>query len=159
MPERLHMCRICSNFAAQISGNMTTNEKIAALRQEMREAGLVAYVVPGNDPHASEYMASHWCEMQWLSGFSGESGTMVVTMDKALLWTDSRYYLQAGIELKDSEVELMRESDVDCPSIVEWLAAPTKAPMEGRRFIGLNPEMWSVDQFSAIRGRYRREEH
>ena len=146
----MHMCRICSNFAAQISGNMTTNEKIAALRQEMREAGLVAYVVPGNDPHASEYMASHWCEMQWLSGFSGESGTMVVTMDKALLWTDSRYYLQAGIELKDSEVELMRESDVDCPSIVEWLAAPTKAPMEGRRFIGLNPEMWSVDQFSAI---------
>ena len=120
---------------------MTTNEKIAALRQEMREAGLVAYVVPGNDPHASEYMASHWCEMQWVSGFSGESGTMVVTLDKALLWTDSRYYLQAGIELKNSEVELMRESDVDCPKIVDWLADNVQG------LVGVNPEMFSVNDY------------
>lgn len=120
---------------------MTTNEKIAALRQEMREAGLVAYVVPGNDPHASEYMASHWCEMQWVSGFSGESGTMVVTLDKALLWTDSRYYLQAGIELKNSEVELMRESDIDCPKIVDWLADNVQG------LVGVNPEMFSVNDY------------
>ena len=128
---------------------MTTNEKIAALRQEMREAGLVAYVVPGNDPHASEYMASHWCEMQWLSGFSGESGTMVVTLDKALLWTDSRYYLQAGIELKDSEVELMRESDVDCPTITEWLCEGSlpQPSLKGGSFVGVNPEMFSVNDF------------
>ena len=91
----------------------------------MREAGVAAYVVPGNDPHASEYMAAHWCEMQWLSGFNGESGTMVVTLDRALLWTDSRYYLQAGIELKDSTIELMRESDIDCPSVVNWLSEHT----------------------------------
>lgn len=121
---------------------MTTNEKIAALRQQMRANGLCAYVVPGNDPHASEYMASHWCEMQWLSGFNGESGTMVVTEDKALLWTDSRYYLQAGIELKDSEVELMRESDIDCPKIVDWLADN----VEG--LVGVNPEMFSVNDFA-----------
>ena len=87
---------------------MIVRERIAALRQAMREAGLSAYVVPGNDPHASEYMASHWCEMQWISGFNGESGTVVVTLDRALLWTDSRYYLQASIELKDSGIELMR---------------------------------------------------
>ena len=120
---------------------MTTNEKIAALRQEMRENGLSAYVGPGNDPHASEYMASHWCEMQWLSGFNGESGTMVVTMDKALLWTDSRYYLQAGIELTDSEVELMRESDIDCPKIVDWLADNVQG------LVGVNPEMFSVNDY------------
>ena len=133
---------------------MIVRERLAALRGLMREHGLAAYVVPGNDPHASEYMASHWCEMQWISGFNGESGTMVVTEDRALLWTDSRYYLQAGIELKDSTIELMRESDVDCPSVAEWLAAPLDPPMEGgrkgRRLVGLNPEMWSVDQFSAI---------
>ena len=85
----------------------------------MREAGVSAYVVPGNDPHASEYMASHWCEMQWLSGFNGESGTVVVTEDKALLWTDSRYYLQAGIELEGTGIGLMRESDIDCPSVTQ----------------------------------------
>ena len=108
----------------------------------MREAGVAAYVVPGNDPHASEYMAAHWCEMQWLSGFNGESGTVVVTEDRALLWTDSRYYLQAGIELKDSTIELMRESDIDCPSVVNWLSEHVQG------LIGVNPEMFSVNDFA-----------
>ena len=83
---------------SQMKKIMTVLEKLGALREHMRAEGLAAYVVPGNDPHASEYMASHWFEMQWLSGFNGESGTVVVTLDRALLWTDSRYYLQAGIE-------------------------------------------------------------
>lgn len=121
---------------------MKTIEKLAALRQAMREAGVAAYVVPGNDPHASEYMAAHWCEMQWLSGFNGESGTVVVTEDRALLWTDSRYYLQAGIELKDSTIELMRESDIDCPSVVNWLSEHVQG------LIGVNPEMFSVNDFA-----------
>ena len=120
----------------------------------MREAGVSAYVVPGNDPHASEYMAAHWCEMQWLSGFNGESGTMVVTLDRALLWTDSRYYLQAGIELKDSTIELMRESDIDCPSVVDWLKESLPQPsLKGGSSVGLNPEMWSVDDFKAMKER------
>ena len=127
---------------------MTTIEKLSALRSLMREHNLVAYVVPGNDPHASEYMASHWCEMQWISGFNGESGTMVVTLDRALLWTDSRYYLQAGIELKDSTIELMRESDIDCPSIVEWLQNElTAKSQEPRAKVGVNPEMFSVNDY------------
>ena len=122
---------------------MNVLDRLAALRAAMKEAKVTAYVVPGNDPHASEYMASHWCEMQWLSGFNGESGTMVVTTDKALLWTDSRYYLQAGIELKDSTIELMRESDIDCPSVVDWLAENVQG------LVGVNPEMFSVNDFSA----------
>ena len=121
---------------------MTVLDNLAALRGLMRENGLAAYVVPGNDPHASEYMASHWCEMQWLSGFHGESGTMVVTLDRALLWTDSRYYLQAGIELKDSTIELMRESDIDCPSIPDWLSENVQG------LVGVNPEMFSVNDFA-----------
>ena len=112
------------------------------MRQAMREAGVAAYVVPGNDPHASEYMAAHWCEMQWLSGFNGESGTVVVTADRALLWTDSRYYLQAGIELKDSTIELMRESDIDCPKIIDWLSTNVQG------LVGVNPEMFSVNDFA-----------
>jgi len=128
---------------------MNTKEKIAALRGLMQEHGVAVYVVPGNDPHASEYMASHWCEMQWLSGFSGESGTMVVTMDKALLWTDSRYYLQAGIELEDSGIELMRESDVDCPSVTEWICEELTAnSQEPKAKVGVNPEMFSVNDYT-----------
>ena len=121
---------------------MTVLERLSALRELMRKNGLAAYVVPGNDPHASEYMASHWCEMQWISGFNGESGTMVVTLDKALLWTDSRYYLQAGIELKDSTIELMRESDIDCPSVIDWLSENIQG------VVGVNPEMFSVNDFA-----------
>ena len=128
---------------------MNTKERIEALRAAMRKAGVDVYVVPGNDPHASEYMASHWCEMQWLSGFNGESGTVVVTMDKALLWTDSRYYLQAGVELKDSGIELMRESDIDCPSITEWISDElTAKSQEPRAKVGVNPEMFSVNDFA-----------
>ncbi len=132
---------------------MTVQERLAALRGEMREQGLAAYIVPGNDPHASEYMASHWCEMQWLSGFNGESGTVVVTMDRALLWTDSRYYLQAGIELKDSTIELMRESDIDCPSVAEWLTKEgERLKVKGERFVvGVNPEMFSVNDFQELK--------
>jgi len=132
---------------------MKVTERLAALRQEMREAGLAAYVVPGNDPHASEYMASHWCEMQWLSGFSGEAGTMVVTLEKALLWTDSRYYLQAGIELKDSTIELMRESDIDCPSITEWLTSQ-ESGVKSQELVGVNPEMFSVNDFGEWRDQF-----
>lgn len=121
---------------------MTTVEKLAALRALMQQNGVDAYIVPGNDPHASEYMPSHWFEVRWLSGFKGEAGTVVVTMDKALLWTDSRYYLQAGIELKGTTIELMRESDVDCPSIKEWLKEHVKG------MVGVNAEMFSVNDYS-----------
>ncbi len=136
MQKKVYLCAKFLNF-------MSVREHLDALRELMRKHDLSAYVVPGNDPHASEYMAAHWCEMQWLSGFNGESGTMVVTLDRALLWTDSRYYLQAGIELKDSTIELMRESDIDCPKIVDWLAENVN-----RQWVGVNPEMFSVNDFA-----------
>ena len=136
MQKKVYLCAKFLNF-------MSVRERLDALRELMRKHDLSAYVVPGNDPHASEYMAAHWCEMQWLSGFNGESGTMVVTLDRALLWTDSRYYLQAGIELKDSTIELMRESDIDCPKIVDWLAENVN-----RQWVGVNPEMFSVNDFA-----------
>ena len=132
---------------------MTVREKIAALRAAMSACGVSAYVVPGNDPHASEYMASHWFEMQWSSGFQGESGTVVVTMDRALLWTDSRYYLQAGIELNGSGIELMRESDIDCPKLIDWLVDEgERLKVKGERFVvGVNPEMFSVDDYANLK--------
>ena len=124
---------------------MTVIEKLAALRTLMKEHGLNAYIVPGTDPHASEYMAPHWMEMSWITGFLGETGTAVITLDKALLWTDSRYYLQANAELAGSTVELMRESDVDCPTIPEWLCQNEHGK------VGVNPEMYSVNGYRALR--------
>ena len=127
-------------------------ERLAALRAEMKAHGLAAYIVPGTDPHASEYMAPHWMEMSWITGFLGETGTAVVTMDRALLWTDSRYYLQAEAELQGTTVELMRESDVDCPTISDWLKSDiTNRHPQTTNTIGVNPEMYSVNAYKKLR--------
>lgn len=131
---------------------MTVQDKLTALRGLMREEGLSAYIVPSTDPHASEYMASHWAEVCWLTSFTGEAGTAVVTLDKALLWTDSRYYLQAGIELEGTTVELMRESDIDCPKIEEWLISEVRNQKSDVSFVvGVNPEMWSVNAYKELK--------
>lgn len=120
-------------------------ERLTALRALMKQHGVSACIVPGTDPHASEYMAEHWTEMSWITGFLGETGTAVITMDKALLWTDSRYYLQAEAELQDTTVELMRESDIDCPTIPEWLCKNVQGA------IAVNPEMYSVNGYRDLK--------
>ena len=124
-------------------------ERLAALRALMQEHKVSACIVPGTDPHASEYMAPHWTEMSWITGFLGETGTAVITMDKALLWTDSRYYLQAEAELQGTSVELMRESDIDCPTIPEWLCKAKGERREAR--VAVNPEMYSVNGYRALK--------
>ena len=122
-------------------------KRLAALRALMQQQNISACIVPGTDPHASEYMAPHWTEMSWITGFLGETGTAVITLDKALLWTDSRYYLQAEAELEGTTVELMRESDVDCPSIPEWLCGGDE--VKGK--VAVNPEMYSVNGYRALK--------
>ena len=123
-------------------------ERLAALRALMQEQGIWACIVPGTDPHASEYMAEHWTEMSWITGFLGETGTAVITLDQALLWTDSRYYLQAEAELYGTTVELMRESDIDCPSIPEWLCKAKGERREAK--VAVNPEMYSVNGYRGL---------
>ena len=132
---------------------MTVQDKLSALRALMQREGLTAYIVPSTDPHASEYMASHWTEVCWLTSFTGEAGTALVTLDKALLWTDSRYYLQAGIQLEGTTVSLMRESDIDCPKIEDWLIANLQSSISNLQSpitVGVNPEMWSVDNYKKL---------
>ncbi len=121
-------------------------ERLAALRSLMKEHGLSAYIIPGTDPHASEYMADRWKEITWITGFKGETGTVLVTLNQAFLWTDSRFYLQADKELAGTTVELMRESDLDTPTIPEWL----NANLPAGSLIGVNPEMFSVQGYAAL---------
>lgn len=120
---------------------MNIIQRLSALRALMQKNNIAACIVPGTDPHASEYMAEHWTEMSWITGFLGETGTAVITIDKALLWTDSRYYLQAESELQGTTVELMRESDIDCPTIPEWLCENVQGA------VAVNPEMYSVNGY------------
>lgn len=117
----------------------------------MKEKGVSACIVPGTDPHASEYMAEHWTEMSWITGFLGETGTAVITLDKALLWTDSRYYLQAEAELQGTTVALMRESDIDCPSIPEWLCSAIGNRESEIGKVAVNAEMYSVNGYRDLK--------
>lgn len=122
-------------------------EKLAALRQAMKQTGVSAYIVPGTDPHASEYIADYWKEREWISGFDGSAGTAALTLDKAGLWTDSRYFLQGSEQLAGTEIELMKQGLPETLEIVPWLATELK---QGDK-VGVNAEMFSVNAFSSMR--------
>ncbi|HKT41535.1 MAG TPA: aminopeptidase P family N-terminal domain-containing protein, partial [Rhodanobacteraceae bacterium] len=103
---------------------MTTSpipSRIAALRGVMRQRGVAACIVPTADPHLSEYLPEHWTAREWLSGFTGSAGTLVVTADFAGLWTDSRYFSQAQRQLAGSGVELVKLNVPHTPEHVAWL--------------------------------------
>ncbi|MXV38509.1 M24 family metallopeptidase [Flavobacteriaceae bacterium Ap0902] len=100
---------------------MTTNDKLNALRQAMKGQNIDAVVIYSADPHMSEYLPKNWLERVWLSGFTGSAGFVVVTLDKSALWTDSRYFVQAPIELEGSEIQLMKDGQDGTPSYTQWL--------------------------------------
>jgi len=104
-----------------MSGERAIIRRLSALREEMRRENLDAYILFGTDPHMSEYAAPRWCDRQWISGFSGSAGTVVVTADSAGLWTDSRYHLQASLQLKGTGIELFKEGLSGVPGLAEWL--------------------------------------
>lgn len=95
--------------------------RLAALREAMSAAGVAAVVVPSADPHLSEYLPEHWQARAWLSGFTGSMATLVVSVERAALWTDSRYWEQAERELAGSGITLMRLRPGG-ETHVEWLA-------------------------------------
>ena len=101
---------------------MTPNEKIQALRQLMQAEGWDAVIISGTDPHSSEYLPQRWQVRQWVSGFTGSAGTVVVTHDHAGLWTDSRYFIQAAAQLEGSGMELNKLGMPGVLDYPEWMA-------------------------------------
>ena len=111
----------------------------------MKRSGLSAFVIVSSDAHSSEYVADRWKAREWISGFDGSAGTAVVTLDKALLWTDSRYWLAADKVLADNGYELMKDGAADTPSIVEWLCAN----MDEGAVVGVDATVCSIAEFNA----------
>jgi len=95
--------------------------RLAALRHAMQRHGVAACLVPTADPHLSEYLPAHWAAREWLSGFTGSAGTLVVTAHDADLWTDSRYFSQAEQQLADSGIALKKQKVSHAPEHLLWL--------------------------------------
>ena len=93
------------------------------MRAAMKEQNIQAYIIPTTDPHLSEYPAACWKYREWISGFTGSAGTVVVTLDKAGLWTDSRYFLQAEMQLEGTGIDLYKLMLPETPSIPQFLLA------------------------------------
>ncbi|MCH1880835.1 aminopeptidase P family protein [Alcaligenes ammonioxydans] len=96
--------------------------RLQALREQMQFQSVQASIWPTSDPHLSEYLPDRWKSRQWLSGFVGSAGLLVVTADWAGLWTDSRYWEQAAKELHGSGIELQRAGEAGVPEPANWLA-------------------------------------
>lgn len=127
---------------------MKTNipERITALREAMIQHKIDAYIIPTSDPHMSEYPADCWKYREWISGFTGSAGTVVVTANKAGLWTDSRYFLQAVSQLEGSGIELYKMMLPETPSISDFL----KHELKPGDTVGLNGETYSITEAQAL---------
>ena len=98
-------------------------KKLEQLRALMKEKKISAYIVPSDDPHQSEYVAPRWKSREWISGFTGSAGTVVITATEAGLWTDGRYFLQAEEQLKGSTITLFKMGLPETVSYMDWIAA------------------------------------
>ena len=127
--------------------NSQSTSRIRRLRAEMAARGLDAWIVPTADPHLCEYQPQDWALRKYLSGFTGSAGTLAVTMSSAALWTDSRYWEQAAIELKDSGIDLMQEGLPETPTLAAALAG---ALLPGAK-VGLDPNMMSAKRFCMLK--------
>lgn len=96
-------------------------KRVEAVRELMADNGWDAVIISGTDPHSSEYPAPRWKQVEWVSGFTGEAGDIVITMDHAGLWTDTRYFIQALEQLQGSGIELHKMRVPEQVSIPEWL--------------------------------------
>lgn len=103
------------------SMNEIITKRIALLREWMGKNELSAFIIPSSDPHLSEYVSECWKSRQWISGFTGSAGTIVITLKSAGLWTDSRYFLQAEKELKETGISLYKMGLAETPSFEIWL--------------------------------------
>ncbi len=101
---------------------MSIADRIFLLRTKMLSMGIDAYIIPGSDPHMSEYTAAHWKKREFISGFTGSAGTVVILAEEAGLWTDSRYFIQAENELIDSGIDLFRMGETETPDYPDWIA-------------------------------------
>lgn len=126
------------------------NQRLEKLREVMRREHLSAFIFPSTDAHQSEYVADHWQGRAWISGFNGSAGTAVVTMHSAALWTDSRYFIAAEEQLRDTEFQLMKLKVEGTPTISDWIASELSQNEDECREVGLDGMVNSYNDTMAL---------
>ena len=120
--------------------------RLAQLREAMKKHNISAYIIPGTDPHASEYIADRWKVREWISGFDGSAGTAVVTLHEAALWTDSRYFLQAGEQLSGTGFKLMKQGLPETPDMLSWLGTQ----LQSGETVGVDAQLFSYNAYASM---------
>ncbi len=122
--------------------------RVNAFRAEMKKAGIAAAIIPQTDAHLGEYIADHWQVRRWLSGFTGSAGSLVITDKEALLWADSRYFLQAGEQLEGTGILLMKDGLPETPSISQYLISH----MVKGTTVGIDGLLFSATEVASLKG-------
>lgn len=102
-------------------------DRLRAFRARMEEENMAVVIVPTADSHASEYLADHFKTRQWLSGFTGSAGTLVVGREEAALFTDGRYFIQAERQIAGTGITLQRMGTAGVPSVEQYVCSLAKA--------------------------------
>lgn len=129
--------------------------RIGLVREMMKSKGLDAMIITGSDPHCSEYPAPRWKQVEWLSGFTGEAGDLVITQDHAGLWTDTRYFIQANQQLDGTGVELHKTRIPGEVLIPEWLAEVAFHDCPGMVTVAVDGLSQTVSSIDAIKKAFR----
>lgn len=130
-------------------------ERLSLLREVMRREKLSAFIFPSTDAHNGEYVPDHWKSREWLSGFNGSAGTVVVTQNEAALWTDSRYFIAAEEQLQGTGIALMKLKMPGTPTIPEWLGR--KLACIDSPEVGVDGMVNSINTVEALRFELRRQ--
>jgi Xaa-Pro aminopeptidase len=124
--------------------NTSIKKRILALRQFMKKKELNAIIIPTSDPHLSEYTSEFWKIREWITGFTGSAGTAVFLLDKAALWTDSRYFLQADQELTNTGIKLFKIGTNNTPNIINFLSKK----LSKNSTVGINGFLFSINEIT-----------
>ena len=130
-------------------------ERLSLLREVMRREKLSAFIFPSTDAHNGEYVPDHWKSREWVSGFNGSAGTVVVTQNEAALWTDSRYFIAAEEQLQGTGIVLMKLKMPGTPTIPEWLGR--KLVCIDSPEVGVDGMVNSINTVEALRFELRRQ--
>lgn len=129
---------------------MNIIDRINSLRGLMREKMIDAYIICGTDPHLSEYLPERWQTRAWISGFTGSYGRVVVTHKRVILWTDSRYFLQANEQLKGNGIEMFKDRQPDTINYDDWLITQLKK----RDVIAMDGMTISTSEYQSVEAKF-----